>query len=148
MAGARRTAHAVWEGSLMEGKGRVRPDSGAFPEVPVTWKARTGGDDAMTSPEELIAAAHAACFSMALSNGLAQAGHAPDRLEVDATCAFEPKPEGGGFRISTMRIQVRGTVPDMGEEEFKKAAQDAGKGCPVSGALKGNVEISVEASVV
>ena len=146
MAGAQRTATAVWEGNLTEGQGRVKPASGAFPEVRVTWEARTGGDDRTTSPEELIAAAHAACFSMALSNGLAKAGHAPERLEVTATCSFDPKPEGG-FRIGSMKINVHGKVPGVDEAGFRDAARAAGEGCPVSGALKGNVEVSVEAAL-
>lgn len=146
MPGAKRTAHAVWEGSLMEGTGRVRPASGAFDEVAVTWKARTGGDDQMTSPEELIAAAHATCFSMALSNSLAKEGHAPDRLDVTATCTFEPKPEGG-FRISRMELDVTGSVPEMDADAFQEAAAGAGQNCPVSGALKGNVDIHVSAKL-
>ncbi len=141
-----RTAHAVWEGSLMEGKGRVRPESGAFSELPVTWAARTGGNDAQTSPEELLAAAHAACFSMALSHALAGAGHPPERLEVSATCTFAPRPEGG-FRVSAMRLNVRGSVPGMEEAAFGEAAQNAGRGCPISGALAGNVEVTVSAEL-
>ncbi len=147
MAGTKRTASAVWEGSLMEGKGRVRPASGAFPEIQVTWAARTGDDHARTSPEELLAAAHAACFCMALSHGLAQAGNAPRRLETDATCSFQPKPEGGGFRIASMALHVRGDVPGLDADAFREAARNAGRNCPVSGALSGNVDISVEAEL-
>lgn len=141
-----RSAHAVWEGSLTDGKGRVRPESGAFPELQVTWAARTGGDDSKTSPEELLAAAHAACFSMALSNGLAGEGHPPERLETSATCTFAPKPEGG-FHVSSMQIKVRGTVPGMDAAAFQEAAQKAGRGCPISGAIAGNVDITVEAEL-
>jgi lipoyl-dependent peroxiredoxin len=146
MAGAQRTAFAVWRGSLTDGSGTVRPESGAFAEVPVTWKARTGGDQAMTSPEELLAAAHAVCFSMALSHGLTQAGTPPDQLDVTTTCSFTPKPEGG-FRISGTRINVVGRVPGISADAFGKAAVAAGKNCPVSSALSPDVEISVTAEL-
>jgi osmotically inducible protein OsmC len=139
------TANAVWSGNLTEGKGRVRLESGAAPEMNVSWAARTKREDATnTSPEELIAAAHAACFCMALSNGLNQKGHAPEQLEVTALCTFEV---GDGARIKSMQLSVVGTVPGMSQEDFRTAASAAGEGCPVSKALKGNVDIKVDAKL-
>ncbi|MGH7481800.1 MAG: OsmC family peroxiredoxin [Longimicrobiales bacterium] len=148
MAGTARTAHAVWTGSLAEGSGTVRAEtSGAFGDLAVDWKARTEDEHGgATSPEELLAAAHAACFSMALSHALAEDGHAPDRLEVSATVTFEPRP-GGGFRIASSALRVRGQVPGIDDAAFQTAAQQAGEGCPVSGALKGNVQVEVEAEL-
>lgn len=139
---AERRASVVWEGDLAHGSGTiVSSGSGALANLDVSWKARTESSDGSTSPEELIAAAHASCFSMALSNGLAQAGHAPDRLEVSAVCAFEKV--NGGWKITTMELDVEGHAPGMDEAAFEEAAEEAKKGCPVSGALAGNVEITV-----
>ncbi len=141
---ATRTAQVVWEGDLAHGSGTiVSSGSGALANLDVNWRSRTESSDGSTSPEELIAAAHAACFSMAFSNGLAQAGHAPDRLEVSAVCAFE-KVEAG-WKITTMELDVEGHVPGMDEAAFQDAAEQAKEGCPVSGALAGNVEITVKA---
>jgi osmotically inducible protein OsmC len=142
---AERRAHATWQGSLLEGSGHVGLGSGAGGSFPVTWEARTSSTDARTSPEELIAAAHAACFSMALSHGLAQAGTPPARLETDAVCSFEQVE--GGFRIASVRLSVRGEVPGVDEEAFRQAAEQAKDGCPVSKALAGNVELSVDAAL-
>jgi osmotically inducible protein OsmC len=137
------TATAVWSGSLMEGQGRVRVASGAFGELPMTWAARTErAGNTHSSPEELIAAAHATCFSMALSHGLSQKGNPPRELEVTAKCAFLP-----GTGITTMRLSVIGDVPGLDEAGFLEAAKAAKDGCPVSKALKGNVEIQVEAKL-
>jgi osmotically inducible protein OsmC len=141
---AERRANAVWEGDLASGSGTVTLASGAAGELPVTWKARTSSNG-QTSPEELIAGAHAACLSMALSNGLAQAGNPPERLEVDATCTFGEA--DGGFKVQSMHLAVRGRVPGLDADGFRQAVEEAKDGCPVSGALKGNVEISVEATL-
>src|SRR3954451_10858861 len=141
---AESTATAVWEGDLAHGGGRVAPASGAFPEQEVTWASRTSRSAGKTSPEELIAAAHAACYSMAFSNALAAGGHAPERVEVSATATFEVE---GGPRISTMDLVVRGRVPGIEESAFQEAAAAAKDGCPVSGALKGNVEIRLDATL-
>ena len=139
------TAQAVWSGNLTEGKGSVRLESGAAPEMSVSWTARTHREaSTSTSPEELIAAAHAACFCMALSNGLNQKGSAPQKLEVTARCTFEV---GDGARIKSMQLTVVGTVPGMSAADFQAAANAAGEGCPVSKALKGNVEIKVDATL-
>jgi osmotically inducible protein OsmC len=145
MAAVRR-AEATWSGDLTSGNGAVSAvSSGAFAQLPVTWAARTETSDGKTSPEELVAAAHAACFSMALSGGLARAGHPPERLEVAAEVTFDKT--DGGWSVKSSALTVRGRVPGMSEEEFRKAAEGAKDGCPISRALQGNVELSVDASL-
>jgi osmotically inducible protein OsmC len=141
---ARRKAEVVWKGDLMSGSGEiVSSGSGALSNLGVNWASRTEESDGSTSPEELIAAAHASCFSMALSHGLAQAGHAPEQLDVSAVVTFEQVE--GGWKIASSELEVQGTVPGMDEAAFQEAAEQAKEGCPVSGALKGNVEMSVNA---
>ncbi len=140
------TARAHWEGDLVGGSGATSLSSGAAGPLPVTWASRTEDHAGRTSPEELIAAAHAACFSMALSNGLSQGGHPPTRLDTEAVATFE-KTEAG-FRLTTMALSVRGTVPGIEPAGFAEAAEAAKDGCPVSQALKGNVEISVAATLL
>ena len=146
MAGTKRSAHAVWKGNLAGGSGTVRGATGAFGDQAVSWPARTEEPGGKTSPEELIAAAHAACYAMALSHTLAQAGHEPEELNVDATATFEPK-QGGGFHISTMDLRVRGKVPGIDPGTFQELAKKGEQGCPVSGALRNNVAINLEASL-
>ena len=141
-----RRAEATWTGDLMSGTGVVSArSSGAFDQLPVSWAARTESADGRTSPEELVAAAHAACFSMALSGALARAGSPPERLEVSAQVTFD-KAEAG-WRVTRSELNVRGRVPGMSEEDFRAAADAAKDGCPISQALKGNVELTVEASL-
>jgi lipoyl-dependent peroxiredoxin len=140
---AERTATVVWKGDLAHGSGMVTAASGAFAEFPVTWASRTERSDGKTSPEELIAAAHASCFSMGLSFGLAQAGHPPESLEVKATCTFDAV--DGVPTITAMHLDVTGKVPGLDGPAFEAAAQGAKEGCPVSRALKGNVAISMAA---
>jgi len=144
MPNAERTATSVWEGDLAHGNGVLSLKSGATPDLPVTWASRTERSAGQTSPEELIAAAHASCFSMALSHGLAEAGTPPERLEVSATVTLDLE---GGPKISSSHITVRGTVPGIDADSFAQAAQGAGENCPVSGALTGNVAISVDAQL-
>ena len=141
---ATRTAEVVWEGSMQEGGGTIESvGSGALGDLPVTWKARADEESGgMTSPEELIAAAHASCLSMALSNGLAEAGTPPDRLRIGARATFIP-----GEGMTTMELDVQGRVPGMDAEAFRRAAEDAKENCPVSQALKGNVDIRLNASL-
>jgi lipoyl-dependent peroxiredoxin len=139
-------AEAVWEGDLAHGSGKVTSGSGAFGGLEVSWSARTEGAAAKTTPEELIAAAHAACFSMALAHGLAEAGTPPERLDVHAVCSFEQA--DGGYAITTMELSVEGRVPGIDEAAFQEAAEQAKDGCPVSGALEGNVEITVQPRLV
>jgi osmotically inducible protein OsmC len=141
---ATRTAEVVWEGSLLEGGGTIESvGSGVLGDLPVTWKARTDEESGgKTSPEELIAAAHASCLSMALSGALAKAGRPPERLTVGARATFVP-----GEGITTMELDVSGRVPGMDAEEFRGAAEEAKEDCPVSQALKGNVDIRLDASL-
>jgi len=134
-------ADATWRGDLMGGSGTVRVASGAFAEQALTWRARAESREAGTSPEELIAAAHAGCFAMALSFGLAQAGHAPERLDTSARVGFQP-----GDGITGIHLTVQGRVPGLDEEGFQQAAEAAKAGCPVSKALAA-VPITLEASL-
>lgn len=138
-------ANAVWEGDLMSGKGRASAASGVFMDANLTWKARTEGSSGMTTPEELLAAAHASCFCMALSHALAQAGTPAKKLEASCVVTFGPKP--GGFEVKSSALEVRGTVPGLDAAGFSKAADGAKDGCPISGALKGNVQLSVKATL-
>lgn len=144
MLKAERRAEVVWEGTLMQGSGRlVSVGSGAISNLPMTWASRTERSDGKTSPEELLAAAHAGCYAMAFSHTLAQAGTPAERLTVDATCTFEQVE--GGFKVSTMVLDVRGKVPGLDQAGFEKTALQAEQGCPVSNALRNNVAISVNA---
>ena len=137
---ADRTASAVWKGDLFEGHGTVSAvTTGLFSEAPISWAARTEEPGGKTSPEELLAAAHAACFCMALSNELATRGHPPARLEVQATCSFEP-----GKGVTTMVLDVTAEVPGVDEAGFREGLDAAEESCPVSNALRGNVDIQVE----
>ena len=140
---AKRSAEAVWEHDLLRGSGRVKSTSGAFGELPVSWSARTEASGGKTSPEELLAAAHASCYSMALSAGLARMQKPAERLNVTATATFDKV--GDGWKVTTMELSVVGTVPGISAAEFEAAAKAAGEGCPISGALKGNVAITVSA---
>jgi osmotically inducible protein OsmC len=139
---ARSSASTVWEGDLAHGAGTTTPESGAFPPVDVSWASRTERAAGKTSPEELLAAAHASCFCMALSNELGGADTPPERLEATATVEFEP---GEGVRSS--HIVVRGRVPGIDQDTFSAAVSAAGEGCPISGALKGNVDITVDGTL-
>lgn len=133
------TASTRWEGDLMSGNGVTTLESGAAGPLPVDWKARSEEHGGKTSPEELIAAAHASCFSMALSNGLAKQGTPPTRLDVTATATFVP-----GTGITGIALVVSGDVPGLDADGFLAAAEVAKAGCPVSKALAGNVPISLE----
>jgi lipoyl-dependent peroxiredoxin len=144
MANAERTATTVWEGDLAHGNGVLSLKSGAAPDLPVTWASRTERSDGKTSPEELVAAAHASCFSMALSHGLAESGHPPERLDVSATVTLSLD---GGPRVSSSHLTVRGVVPGIDADAFVQAAEGAKDNCPISGALKGNLELSVDAQL-
>ena len=135
-------ADATWEGDLMSGKGRVKVASGALDEFEVTWATRAERTHGGTSPEELIAAAHAACYSMAFSNGLAKAGHHPERLHTTAEVEFVP-----GQGIKTITLTVKGHIHGISEGDFRKLAEDAKNGCPVSQAVKGNVELKLKAEL-
>lgn len=143
MALAERTATSLWKGDLMKGSGTVSFGTGAISDQPVSWPARTETPDGKTSPEELIAAAAAACYSMALSHALSQNGHTPEQLEVKATCTLDRV--DGGPKITGVRLDVRGRVPGMDAAAFEQAAK--GQACPVTNALKPGMDVSIEASL-
>ena len=141
-----RRAEAMWEGTLFEGSGHVTlASSGLAGVLPVTWAARTEQPDGKTSPEELIAAAHAACYGMAFANVLAKNETVAERLEIAATSSFEKTDEG--FRLTRMHLDVNGTVPGLDSDSFQTMADKARDACPVSNALKGNVQIAVTANL-
>jgi osmotically inducible protein OsmC len=136
-----RSAEVVWQGSLLEGEGKVlSTTTGAIGEQRVSWAARSGEASELTSPEELIAAAHAACFAMALSHGLAQDGNAPEELRTSATVTFQP-----GEGITKIALAVEGRVPGLDADAFASAAETAKANCPVSKALAGVPEITLDA---
>lgn len=137
-----KTARAVWEGTLAEGRGRFSLGSGIATDQEVTWKDRAEGGEG-TSPEELVAAAHASCVLMALAGGLARAQTPPTRLESEAKATFEQV--GEGFAFTKIELKITGEVEGVDEDAFREAAEGAKDNCPVSQALRGNVEISVEA---
>ena len=143
MATAERRAEVVWEGDLPQGNGRFTVGSGALGEQPVTWTSRTERSEGMTSPEELMAAAHGSCFAMALSNVLDEGGTPPERLEISAVCTFDVH----NVKVSSVDLDIRGRVPGIDAEGFQSAVEQANEGCPVSNALKGNVEIQLNASL-
>lgn len=138
-----RTANVVWQGDLMNGAGTIaQVPSGAFGPLDVSWASRAEEPNGKTSPEELVAAAWASCFAMALSNGLAKAGNPPEKLETSATVTFQP-----GEGIVRGALTVRGTVPDLDDDGFRAAAEDAKKNCPVSQALSGIPDVSLDAQL-
>jgi len=140
---ATRTAEAVWEGSLVEGKGTARMvTSGVFGDFPVTWASRAKTPDGRTSPEELMAAAHAVCYAMAFSHFLTGRGTPPERLRVTASYTFVP-----GTGITEVGLDVEGSVPGVSAEEFPGLAKEGEQDCPVSNAVRGNVQINLSASL-
>jgi osmotically inducible protein OsmC len=144
MAVAERRANVVWRGNLQRGSGTFDlTSSEAAQGLPVTWASRTERPDGKTSPEELIAAAHASCFAMAFSNTLAEQGNDPEELDISAVCTFD----ADQLKITTMVLDVRGKVPGLDAEGFQNAAEQAEQVCPVSNALRGNVDIQVNASL-
>ena len=146
MPQAERRAQVIWEGNLVQGNGTIsRTSSGALANLPVTWASRTERPDGKTSPEELIAAAHAECYAMGLAHGLATSRTPAERLEVDAVCTLELS--ASGLKIQAMDLHVRGSVPGLNEAAFQQAAQVAEQNCPVSNALRNNVAINVHATL-
>jgi lipoyl-dependent peroxiredoxin len=138
-----RRAQVVWQGDLLNGSGTIgEVGSGAFGPLEVSWASRAEEPNGRTSPEELLAAAWASCFAMALSNGLAKGGTPPEKLETSATVTFQP-----GEGITRGALTVRGTVPGLDEDGFKAAAEDAARNCPVSKAVTGIPDVSLEASL-
>ena len=139
-----RQANATWSGDLLTGHGSVTATTtGVFADLPTTWAARTGEPEGVTSPEELLATAHASCFSMACSNELARAGTPPTSVSVSVAVTADKRE--AGWTVLSSAITVRGVVPGATEGSFREAAEKARDGCPISRALKGNVELSVEA---
>lgn len=132
-----------WDGDLLSGSGETSLDSGAAGPLPITWKARSEDHGGLTSPEELIASAHASCFAMSLAGALAKADTPPTSLDTQATVTFV-----AGTGITTVELSVVGNVPGAGTEAFQEAVNTAKDNCPVSRALRGNVEITVSASLV
>ena len=145
MAAVRR-AEVTWDGDLASGSGvTTASTSGAFSRLPVSWASRTESADGRTSPEELVAAAHASCFAMAFSAGLGGKGTPPTKLDVSATVTFDNV--DGGWKVVSSALTVRGEVSGMDQAGFAAAAEAAKDGCPISQALKGNVELSVDATL-
>lgn len=141
-----RSASTEWKGDLAAGSGMLEFESRAFTSAAVTWASRTGEANGRTSPEELIAAAHSSCYAMAFSHTLTEAGHKPNDLHVTAKVGLEPK-AGGGFTVATSALTVRGHVPSLSQDEFASFATQAEQACPVSNALRDNVQITVDATL-
>lgn len=138
-----RTASATWRGTLLEGSGTITTvESGSIGALPISWPRRSEAHQGVTSPEELLAAAHAACFAMALSGALARNNTPAERLDVSATVAFE-KVEAG-WRVTTSKLTLKGVVPSLDAARFAEIAEGAKSGCPISSAIAGNVAISLE----
>jgi lipoyl-dependent peroxiredoxin len=135
-------ATTVWQGDLASGNGIASAASGAIPDLEVTWPARVERTEGMTSPEELLAASHASCYCMALAHVLGQAGNLPERIETTVTIEFVP-----GEGVKTSRLVVRGKVPGLDQAGFDAVTAEAHENCPISGALRGNVEMSVDATL-
>lgn len=142
---AERTASVVWDGSLARGSGTLESGSGALLGLPVTWAARTEAPGGKTSPEELIAGAHATCFTMALALVLGEAGTPPERLATDARCVLDEV--DAAPRITRVDLSVRARVDGLDESSFRDAVDRAALLCPVSNAIRGNVDISIEATL-
>ena len=141
---AERTATTGWDGDLAHGNGILSGASGALTDLPVTWASRTERSEGKTSPEELIAAAHSSCFSMALAHGLTEAGNPPEHLDVTAKVTLDER--DGAPTVTTSELTVTGRVPGINQAGFEQAAADAGQGCPISRALAG-IDITVNATL-
>ncbi|MGH8901827.1 MAG: OsmC family protein [Egibacteraceae bacterium] len=140
-----RKASATWEGGLVDGKGVVTLESSGLGSFDVSWPARTEQPGGLTSPEELVAAAHASCYSMALSHAIGNAGGTPQRLDTSATVTFGQVE--GGFGVTKIELAVRGQVKGMDEQGFLEAANTAKDGCPISQLVRGNTEITLDAAL-
>lgn len=141
-----RHASVVWHGGLTDGSGMITYlSSGVVSRLPVTWASRTTAHDGKTSPEELLAAAHAACFSMALSSRLAKNGTPPTKLDVRAEVGFDNA--SGGWKVATSHLRVTAEAPGLDDATLQRLAEDAKENCPISQAIKGNVEVTIKASL-
>lgn len=136
------SATTIWQGGLTDGRGETTTKSGTLSAVEVSWPRRVERTEDTTSPEELLAAAHSACYCMGLSHGLGEAGSPPERLEASVTVSFVP-----GEGVKSSAISVTGRVPGIDQAAFEEAAQAAAEGCPISGAIRGNVEITLSATL-
>ena len=141
-----RTSTTIWEGGLTDGSGSFTVGSGAFGPQDVSWARRTEEPEGATSPEELIAAAHAACYAMAFSYTLQNNGTPPQKLEVTSKVGFGPK-EGGGMQVTYSKLSVKGKVDGLTPEQFSELAKAGEAGCPVSNALRNNVKIEIESTL-
>jgi osmotically inducible protein OsmC len=145
MADITRTSEAIWHGNLREGNGKMSSQSGVLKDTPYSWATRFG-DANGTNPEELLAAAHAACYSMALANILSKKEHQVHHIETKATCYLTEHPEGGR-RVSKMRLETRGKVEDIDEATFKTNAEEAKRTCPVSYVFA-SIEVELDAKLI
>jgi lipoyl-dependent peroxiredoxin len=141
MAQIKRSAHAHWEGDLQQGKGTISTESGAIKAQPYSFRTRFE-DEPGTNPEELLAAAQAACYSQAFANTLASQGHQPESIETRATCVMVSQPEGG-FKITEMHLFVEGVVPGLDAATLKEIAEEAEKSCPVANLLRPGLKIKL-----
>jgi osmotically inducible protein OsmC len=146
MVDFRRSAEAVWTGDVRKGNGRITTFSGVLKDVPYSFATRFE-DSPGTNPEELLAAAHAACFNMAFASALGKKGYPPERLETRAICSMS-RQEPGGVRITKMRLEVRGQVPGIDHEAFRQTAVEAEKACPVSNVVRNGLTIELEATLL
>jgi len=146
MPRVRRTADVTWEGNVARGHGAISARSGAFEAFPFSLASRISQAEGTTSPEELLAAAHAGCYAMSLSNVLTQAGSPPERLSVTATCTLD-EVEGEGHRIVAMELEARGSVPGMDAEAFRRSAQAADESCTLSHLVRASADVNVRAEL-
>ena len=140
-----RSANAVWQGDLLSGSGTVSAGTGLFKDLPTSWSSRTEAPAGRTSPEEMLAAAHASCYSMAFSNGLAKAGFPAEHVDVRAEVTFTK--EDSGWSVTRSALTVRAKVPGIDEAAFQQAAEGARTGCPISRALNPSIEVTVDAEL-
>jgi lipoyl-dependent peroxiredoxin len=143
---AERRAQIVWDGPLQAGSGELEFLSSGIGTYPVTWASRVERPDGRTSPEELLAASHAACYAMALNGALGTEPNLPQRLDITATVALDRK-EGGGFQVVSSVLEVKGTVPGLDQAKFQEVAEQAEQVCPISNAIRNNVQITVKATL-
>ncbi len=147
MAGVDRKAEVTWQGSVLEGSGTLRlATSGAGGDLPISIPTRAGDPNGQTSPEELVAGSHAGCYATALSGVLTEAGNPPDNLDISAVVTLRPQ-KGGGFKVTNSDLTVRGKVPGIDASAFEDAAKQAEGNCPISNLMRGNTDISLDASL-
>ena len=141
-----RRAEVVWEGTVARGQGRLTAGSGAFADLPLTLATRVGAPEGQTSPEELVAAAHAGCYAMSLTSELVKLGRTPDRVEVSATCLMDEV--GDRHLVVASQLDVRATVPDIDDDTFLAAVSEADAGCPISALIRASAEVRIDAMLV